>query len=127
MISIVRRGKHMFQVRKQIIEQFHLSSLKNKIHFLFFLGFVRVVQVFVPFSLTLGCLALATAFVGFVSRRSSITSVLIGALLAFLSCELCITTQRTDNIPLLFLLFLLTSYVCNNSSYRFCNGISCFR
>jgi hypothetical protein len=60
------------------------------IHFMFmyrFKGFVRVAQVLIPFGLSLGCLSLLSAIIGFMSRRAFVTAVLFAALFAFLSCK----------------------------------------
>ena len=51
------------------------------------LGFVRVVQVFIPLGLSLGCLALLSACIGFLCRRVFVTTVLFSGLFAFLSCK----------------------------------------
>ena len=51
------------------------------------LGFVRVVQVFIPLGLSLGCLALLFACIGCLSRRVFVSTVLFSGLLAFLSCK----------------------------------------
>ncbi|CAF1047745.1 unnamed protein product [Adineta steineri] len=48
-------------------------------------SFVRVAQVLIPFGLSLGCLSLLAAVIGFMSRRTFITAVLFSALFAFLS------------------------------------------
>ncbi|CAF1466994.1 unnamed protein product [Rotaria sordida] len=48
-------------------------------------SFVRVAQVLVPFGLSLECLALLSAIIGFMSRRTFNTTVLFSALFAFLS------------------------------------------
>jgi hypothetical protein len=50
-------------------------------------GFIRVIQVLIPFGLTLGCLAFLAAIIGLMSRRIFLTSVLFASLFAFLSCE----------------------------------------
>ena len=69
------------------------KTFKNELYFIlnstffFFIGFVRVAQVFIPFGLSLGCLSLLSAIIGFMSRRAFITSVLFAALFAFLSCK----------------------------------------
>jgi len=52
-----------------------------------FKGFVRVAQVLIPFGLSLGCLSLLSAIIGFMSRRAFVTAVLFAALFAFLSCK----------------------------------------
>ncbi|CAF2054051.1 unnamed protein product [Rotaria magnacalcarata] len=48
-------------------------------------SFVGVAQVLIPCGLTLECLALLSAFIGFLSRRAFVTTVLFAALFAFLS------------------------------------------
>lgn len=50
-------------------------------------GFVRVAQVLIPFGLSLGCLSLLAAVIGFMSRRIFISAALFAALFAFLSCK----------------------------------------
>lgn len=65
-----------------------LSSERNVDDYrLIRLGFVRVVQVFVPFGLAWGCLGLLAALIGFASRRAFVTSVLLSGLFTFLNCK----------------------------------------
>ncbi|CAF1302187.1 unnamed protein product [Adineta steineri] len=48
-------------------------------------SFVRVAQVLVPCGLSLGCLSLLTACIGFMCRRAFVTTLLFAALFAFLN------------------------------------------
>ncbi|CAF0790338.1 unnamed protein product [Rotaria sp. Silwood1] len=64
-------------------------------------SFVRVARVLIPFGLSLECLSLLSALIGFMSRRSFVATVLFSALLAFLSfifTTIGVTVFATESI-----------------------------
>ncbi|CAF3326545.1 unnamed protein product [Rotaria sp. Silwood1] len=64
-------------------------------------SFVGVARVLIPFGLSLECLSLLSALIGFMSRRSFVATVLFSALLAFLSfifTTIGVTVFATESI-----------------------------